>query len=455
MKKERKTAKRGLIKTILLVVGGILVVLLIAAFILGKQLLNRISRPDVATVFEDDIEEVLIPEPTLTPPTPTPSVALAVTSTPEPTPEPTPEETVLPMDELYTQTRLDAQTLERMAGNIERTADSINILLIGVDRRAQTGNANADTVMIATIDRKNSRLKLTSLMRDMVVDIPGHGYDKLNSAASKGGIALLLETINANFKLNITQYVMVDFTMFTKVVNAIGGVTISMTAQEISAANDCIAGLNKQLGVSNLWDGFIFANPGNVKLSGKQALGYARIRKIDSDYARTNRQFKVLMAAFANFMNLSLTKQYALLYDILPLVETNLSDAEILFDLSVALGTKANGLLSFRVPADDMHESGHYNRKSVLLADVPANAQVLHEFIFDSTAEPEEATVLKPGASLPVRTPPPPTPSPNVNRPPNWPWGLPIYPSTPQPQIPVIPEVPIPEIPEEEPPEEE
>ena len=141
----------------------------------------------------------------------------------------------------------------------------------------------------------------------MLVDVPGHGYRKLNSTVALGGVELLYQTIEHNFHLKLNDYVMVDLHSFVDVVDAIDGVTVEMTAEEISAANDCIAGLNKQLGVEYLWDGFIFADPGPVHLNGKQALGYARIRKLDSEFVRTGRQFKVLNMIFAKFRKFSVT----------------------------------------------------------------------------------------------------------------------------------------------------
>ena len=260
-------------------------------------------------------------------------------------------------------------------------------------------------MLIATIDTVNNRLKLTTIMRDMLVNIPGHGYGKLNSAAVKGGLDLLFETLNSNFYLNLSEYVLVDFNMFEEIVDALGGVTVRMSAEEISEANDCIAGLNKQRGIADTWDGFIFANEGNVKLTGKQALGYARIRHIDSDFNRTKRQFKLLNQIYAQFMKADVSRQYKMLEKILPMVETNMTNDRIISCATKALGMGAGGLLYCRIPADETYKTDKYERKSVVLADMPANAKALHEFIFDSAEEAEDAKVLSPGESLPPRTP--------------------------------------------------
>ncbi len=409
MAQEEKKQKIKLVKQkkklsvwakVAIALGGVILVCILTAGILGLSLLQKLSRPETPTVFAPDDEELLSGEPT-----PAVSALPNASATPELSPTPTPE-VILPLSEVYTQTLLPDDILARMEQNAADTRYT-NILLIGVDRRQNKGNSRADTLMIATIDRVNKRLKLTSLLRDTLVNIPGIGYDKLNSSAASGGVALLMQTVNENFHLNITEYVMVDFFMFEQIIDELGGITVKMSAGEISAANDCIAGLNKQRGESYLWDGFIFANPGNVKLTGKQALGYARVRHLDSDFNRTNRQFAVLTAAFAKFINAKLAKQYDMLNDLLPLVETNMTDASIIDCMLSALGLNSNGLLHFRMPADELYKSGSYERKSVLMADLPANAWAMHQFIFDSAEEPQKAQVLKPGESLPPRTPSP------------------------------------------------
>ncbi len=399
----RRKKKLGLWAKVAIVLCAVILVFVLAAGILGLNLLNRLYRPETPTVFAPDDEDA--EETSDVSQTPAAYVTPSVTLSPAASPTPTPE-VVLPLSELYTQTLLSEQVLSQMDAQAADTRYT-NILLIGVDRRGTSGNSRADTLMIATIDRVNKRLKLTSILRDTLVNIEGVGYGKLNSSAAKGGVELLLKTVNNSFHLNIQNYVLVDFNMFEQIIDELGGITVEMTAAEISAANDCIAGLNKQRGVAYLWDGFIFANAGNVKLTGKQALGFARVRHLDSDFNRTNRQFSVLMAVFAKFRKASLTKQYDMLDDILPLVETNMNNASILDCMLSALSLNTDGLLHFRAPADGLYQSGSYNRSSVLLTDIPANALAMHQFIFDSAAEPKKATVLKPGESLPPRTPTP------------------------------------------------
>lgn len=370
---------------------------------LGMDLLNRVSRPTEDNLIVDgtlEPEEEYAPEQT---PTPTRTPSLTPTPHPSATPQP-----ILPVSEYYEQTYLTDAQLAQMAEN-NASDEFINVLLIGADRRSKSGSYNSDTMMIATIDKRHGTLKLTTLMRDMLVNIPGYGYGKLNSAAARGGIQLLFDTIEENFHITLTQYVLVDFYMFVDVIDALGGITINMTAEEISAANDCIAGLNKQLGVEYLWDGFIFADPGPIKLTGKQALGYARIRKIDSEFVRTERQYTVLNTVLSMFRSKSLSKQYDILYDLLPMVETNMTNAEIIDAAVSALTSSSGGLIYFRLPVEGYYQNGKWEKKFVFFCDLPGMSWELHQFIFDDDQTVSTAKLLDPNPSLPPRTPSPTT----------------------------------------------
>lgn len=389
---ENKTKKTGRIGRIIAWFAVALAVLALAAVFFGMRLLNRITRPGAT------------PQPT--PPAP-PETAIPGEPTPTPTPDPEPEPSLpMPLADLYPQTALSAEQIQTIRAHNE-DANYVNVLLLGVDRRGRSGDSRTDTMMIATIDKVNKRIKLTSLLRDLLVDIPGHGENRINRATTLGGVDLLRQTIEQNLHIRTDGYVLVDFRMFEQIIDEIGGVTVRMTAEEISATNDCIAGLNKQWNVENLWDGFVFAQAGNVKLTGKQALGYVRVRKIDSDFSRTNRQFKLLNAVYAKMLRSS--KLYSILYDVMPLVETDLDNSAI-FAMAVDLfGLSAQGLLHSTIPAEGTYKSTTYNRSSVLLADLTQNAWLAHAFIFEAATEPDEAKVLKPGPSLPPRTPSLPT----------------------------------------------
>ncbi len=180
----------------------------------------------------------------------------------------------------------------------------VHVLLVGVDKDT-TGTSRSDTMIITSI--KKDEIRLTSLMRDTGVTIPGRsGTQRLNAAYAYGGIDLLLKTINYNFGLNITRYAMVDYDSFPKIIDKLGGVTLTVSDAEANEINRNVGGLlymDVQKGNIPYDEGYalyqseILANGGeNIRLDGLQTLGYARIRSLDSDYGRTNRQRKVLSA---------------------------------------------------------------------------------------------------------------------------------------------------------------
>ncbi len=405
-KKKMSAVKKVLIALAILVGAAVITVVVLVLVLYG-----RFAAPGTLLATPAPTAAV-----TPAPPTPDPNASSTSlpTATPKPTPEPTPEPTPLPdlpLADIYEQTYLTGDPLSQMEAHLADPRFK-HVLLVGIDRRGGHDYARTDTMLIATLDRKNHRLKLTSLLRDLYFPIEGYGAGRINTIASRKGMYALLDSINEHLHMNLSNYIMVDFDMFEDIVDIVGGVTVKMTAEEISAANDCIAGLNKQRGVDYLWDGFIFADAGNVKLTGKQALGFARIRKIDSDFARTNRQFKVLNAVFAKLRTQSLTKQYEAVYKIAPYVENDLDILEMIDVVAAISDLGIDGMMHYTVPAEGLYQSARISGSFVFLADLPANAWAMHSFIFDDDSDAVKANVLKPGPSLPPRTPSPSLPTP-------------------------------------------
>ncbi len=112
-----------------------------------------------------------------------------------------------------------------------------NILLIGRDSINSNGPSRSDTMIILTIDNLNKQLKLTSLVRDTLVKIPGKGYEKLNHAYAYGKEELLMQTINENFDININDYAVVDFKSFTELIDILGGVEVDIDENELDHLN--------------------------------------------------------------------------------------------------------------------------------------------------------------------------------------------------------------------------
>lgn len=279
------------------------------------------------------------------------------------------------------------QETERMEEQNTTLGETKNVLVLGLDRRSDGEATRSDTIMIATLDYKSNSLKLTSLMRDMYVSIPGHRSNKLNTAYTFGGVDLAIETVNENFDLNIEKYVVLDFSAFEEIIDAIGGVSIELSSAEASALNRNLDDRAKIDG-SNPREHYV--DDGGVQLlNGRQALAFARIRDVgNSDFARVERQQIVISALFEEVKSLSPLRFPSLLSAVLPYVETNLRAFDILSLGTSVLTLRDKQVYRFRLPVN-----GTFSPQTVrgggsaLVLDFDKNKQLLHEFLKNNPRE--------------------------------------------------------------------
>lgn len=207
---------------------------------------------------------------------------------------------------------IDESSIHVNSGVDENLKDYRNIVLLGVDSQdGSFSNTRSDCIIIVSINKKTNDVNLTSVYRDTYVQIDGHGLDKITHAYAYGGPELAMSTLNKNLDLNITEFVTVNFETVKTVVDSIGGVTIKVTDAEATQ----ISGLS---------------SGGTYTLDGEQALAYSRIRKIDSDYQRTERMRTVIEAVFDKVKTLGVSELSNFVDTILPLISTNLSSNEII-----------------------------------------------------------------------------------------------------------------------------
>ncbi|MDB2106228.1 LCP family protein [Clostridium paraputrificum] len=234
-----------------------------------------------------------------------------------------------------------------------------NILLLGIDNEENA----SDAMMVFSLDKDTNTAKLTSIMRDLSVDLgPNAEKHKINYAYNVGGVEESVKVVNREFDLDINKYVKVSFDGLVDVIDYIGGININITESE-----------RKIIGASK---------SGNVTLNGKQALAYSRIRKIDNDYQRTSRQRKVLMAIFNKAKSISVSSYPKAISDLSSNVETNLSTFELLDLAKAVMSLSSNDLEGFRIPIDgtshDSMDKGIY----YLEWDRAANKKAIHNFIY-------------------------------------------------------------------------
>lgn len=184
-----------------------------------------------------------------------------------------------------------------------------NVVLFGIDD-AEGFAGRSDCIIIFSIDQKTKNVKMTSIYRDTYVEVPGHGYTKINHAFAYGGATLAMSTINRNLDLNITEYVTINFQVVKDVVDSVGGVEINVTSKEATQ----IPGITKA---------------GTYNLNGTQALAYGRIRKIDSDEKRTERMRTVVDKVFSKVKKMSPLEMNKIADEILPELHTNIKKSEI------------------------------------------------------------------------------------------------------------------------------
>lgn len=250
----------------------------------------------------------------------------------------------------------------------------INILLVGSDKRASwTQTGRSDSAMIATLDLKHKKLKLTSLMRDMYLPIPGYGDNRFNAAYSFGGVSLMYETIANNFGIRLDGYAVVDFSAFKKVINTLGGVKIKLTDEEYTYLTTAY----KKGSVLEL-------KPGLNVMNGVQALAYSRIRQdAQGDFGRTERQRKVLQAIFTEAKAMSLSELIELAEEIMPYISTDLTNEQIMSYMQSVLMLGTTEINQMRIPIDNSYEQRRIDNMAVLVPDLPVNVQALQDFIYN------------------------------------------------------------------------
>lgn len=279
---------------------------------------------------------------------------------------------------------------------LDKDTDVVNILLVGADKNNDEQDEDverrSDSMMIATLDVKHNKLKVTSLMRDMYVEIPGHGSNKLNAAFSYGGIELLYETIAKNFGISMDGYAIVNFDAFVNVIDEIGGIEVDLTESE--AANLRSTNYIKRRKYRNV-------KVGKQNFNGYQALGYCRIRhgktqpdgttpavysksgKAD-DYGRTERQRLTLEAILKKVKTLSVSEWMDLVEVVLPNVTTDLSKKDIYTYMMTVIRMGTTKLHQFSLPIEGGYTSQNINGQACLVPDLPANKAALKKFIFKS-----------------------------------------------------------------------
>ncbi len=274
----------------------------------------------------------------------------------------------------------------------------LNVLLIGEDTRDDEiaeEDTRADSAIIVSVNIDTQEITLTSILRDSYCyyevtegDEKSGKFDKINAAMSDGGIDCYIRAVEHLFKINIDNYAIVNFTSFEKIIDSLGGVDVELTAAEIKEINNH----------PDRYGGVVIdGDAGMLHLDGSQALAYCRIRKIDSDVVRGDRQKTVLLQLFEKAKTASTLKSAEVVNDLLPYVKTGFTKSEIIGISKYAL---KNGWLEYStqthtLPQNETTEDGKvittckggtFFGAWVWKVDYPLASQVLQQKIYGKTS---------------------------------------------------------------------
>ena len=257
---------------------------------------------------------------------------------------------------------------------VEEKEEVVNILLLGTDERAVnfSENARSDSMILMSINKDRKTVKLVSLERGMGVPVlsgPYEGqWDWLTHIFRYGGADLLVETVEHCFKVEVDHYVRVNFTSVMKAVDTIGGIEMELTAAEASALNR-----------GNSWN----LHGGVNHLNGEQALLFARLRSIDSDWQRVQRQRKVIIAAVEALKGSSLKELNQLLDQVLPLIQTNMTMLDIADLMLYSPNFFSSAFDQMTIPQQGTYGgmTGMEGR-NLFAVDFEVNSQILKDFLY-------------------------------------------------------------------------
>ncbi len=239
----------------------------------------------------------------------------------------------------------------------------LNILIVGQDNGIAGERTRTDSMMLFSINKSTGRMALISFLRDMYVQIPG-GYqaNRLNTPYKMGGFPLLYATLEENFGVHVDYGFVVDFTGFTNIIDTLGGVDIELTKNEAVYMT-------------------IGTEAGVYHMNGAVALDYARIRHLDSDFGRTNRQRNVIYACYKKIRGLGLSDLLSLLNTLLPMMATDMSNGEIISTVVDCYKFLGNEIYTYKIPAQDAFKYAYVKGMAVILPNFARNRVYLKYYL--------------------------------------------------------------------------
>ena len=263
---------------------------------------------------------------------------------------------------------------------VEEEQRVYNILLIGEENiDSGSSRGRSDLIIIASLNLDQNKIKLTSILRDSLVSIPNHLDNRINAAYMMGGVSLLYDTFKTNLSIDFDNYCLVNFESFEKIVDAIGGVDISLTAEEADY-------LNRTNYISK--PEYRTVKEGMNHLNGNQALGYCRVRKVPTadlqygDIGRTSRQRKLLRSVVERVSRMSNMELMSFADNCMAYVTTDLTSEDVEKFMLILSSMMPLHLEEFRLPIEGSYSDVRLRGMLVTQIDLKTNTEALRKFIY-------------------------------------------------------------------------
>lgn len=268
----------------------------------------------------------------------------------------------------------------------------LNVALFGLDSRdmgTYDAGSNSDCIMIASLNYDTNEVQLVSVYRDTYLNIGDSKYRKANAAFASGGAEQAVKMLNSNLDLSITKYVCVDWKALIEVIDALDGIELDLTSEEVYWTNE----YQNETSVKTGYKKQELSGSGKMKLNGLQAVAYTRIRyTAGDDYLRTSRQRLVLQAILDKAKQADIATLTSMCTTIMDDISTNFSAAEILgYAKNVtAYNIKATSGFPFELTTQDIN-----SQSTVVPIDLAQNVTELHQFLFEDEEYTPSNTVEK------------------------------------------------------------
>lgn len=299
----------------------------------------------------------------------------------------------LQMDKKLNKIQIETLDSKKVVVNKEAETDEVikgytNIALFGVDsREGDLSRANTDTIIIASINNDTKEVRLVSIYRDTYLNIGGDRYSKANAAYANGGPEQAITMLNTNLDLAITSYVTVDFNALVDIIDALGGIEITVDADECEHLNNYCVETSEVTGKSyeNL------PGAGTYTVNGVQGVSYARIRyTAGNDFKRTERQREVIAKIVEKAKSAGIGTLNQIMDQVFPKIKTNLGKAEILSMGMSMLSYELGETTGFPFK----HKTSNDSASNEIPVTLEENVDMLHQFLFENEDYTPSATVV-------------------------------------------------------------